>query len=175
MKIITIPEPILNQKTSPVKKIDQKINQLIKKMIKTLDNQKNPPGVGLAAPQVGKSLSLFIIKPTKKSKPQVFINPKIIKTESQNLKFKNQNKKLVLEGCLSIPKIWGAVKRDKKVILEYQDALGNKKIEEFLGLKAVIIQHEMDHLNGILFTQRAVEQKADLYEEKNGKFKKLIF
>ncbi len=180
MKILIVPHPILNRKTKPVKNVDHKIIRLAKEMIKILEKQTNPPGVGLAAPQVGINLSLFIIKPTKKAKPTVFINPKILKSEIRNSKFeinskfknqKNKNKRIPLEGCLSIPKIWGVVKRAEKVLLEYQDLYGKRKTEWFSKFRARIIQHEVDHLNGILFTKRAVEQKQKLYQETEGKLK----
>lgn len=175
MKIITVPQPILNQKTKPVKKIDGKIQSLVKAMVKTLEAQTDPPGVGLAAPQVGENLSLFIIKPTKKSKPEVFINPKIIKliNSPTSLPDNKKNSKIPLEGCLSIPRIWGVVNRANKVLLEYHDLKGQKKTEWFSGFKAIIIQHEMDHLNGILFTQRVIEQKKELFEERDGQLKKI--
>lgn len=179
MKILTVPNPILSQKTKPVKKIDGKIKRLVKEMIKTLEAQTDPPGVGLAAPQVGENLALFIIKPKKKAKPQVFINPKIIKSKTQNPKSeinpkpKIKKKKIPLEGCLSIPKIWGVVKRSDKILLEYQDLSGQKKTEWFSDFPAVIIQHEIDHLEGILFTKRAIDQNSPLYEEKGGELKKI--
>ncbi len=149
-------------------------------MDKTLVAQSDPQGVGLAAPQVGYNLQLFIIKPTPESKTEVFINPKIIKHVVHNIKHKTvktvtrKKKKTPLEGCLSIPRIWGPVRRAKKVFLEYQTPSGEKKQSWSSGFKAVIIQHEMDHLQGVLFTERAVEQKSQLYEEKNGKLEKLI-
>jgi len=174
MKIVTVPHPILNQKTKPILKIDKKIRQLVKEMIKVLNKQIDPPGVGLAAPQVDFPLALFIIKPTKKTKPTVFINPRIIKHVTCNMKHETQKKKKTpLEGCLSIKKVWGHVKRASKVLVEYQTLDGTKKTEWFSGFKATIIQHEIDHLKGILFTQRALEQQSTLFEEKEGKLEKL--
>jgi len=172
LKIVQAPNPILFQKTKEVKKIDNKIKKLIEEMKETLLAQTNPQGVGLAANQVGINLSLFIIKPTKNSPISVFINPKILKVEEEKEeKRKKKEKKLKLEGCLSVPKIWGEVKRAKKVLLEYQtdDESLEKKQAWFSGFEAVIIQHEVDHLEGILFTQRALAQNQPLYEEKEGK------
>jgi peptide deformylase len=120
----------------------------------------------LAAPQVGVDLSLFIIKPKKTEPTQVFINPKILQTTPHSLQPKNQKrKKIKLEGCLSVPRIWSPIKRADSVLVEYQDLSGDWKKEWFSGFKAQIIQHEMDHLQGILFTQRALEQKQKLYQE----------
>ena len=172
LKIVQAPNPILFQKTKEVKKIDKKIKKIIEEMKETLLAKTDPQGVGLAANQVGVNLSLFIIKPTKKSPISVFINPKILKVEEEKEeKRKKKEKKLKLEGCLSVPKIWGEVKRAKKVLLEYQtdDESFEKKQAWFSGFEAVIIQHEVDHLEGILFTQRALAQNQPLYEEKEGK------
>jgi len=172
LKIVHAPNPILFQKTKEVKKIDKKIKKLIEEMKQTLLAQNNPPGVGLAANQVGVDLSLFIIKPTKKSPISVFINPKILKVEEgKEEERKKKEKKIKLEGCLSVPKIWSNVQRPTKVLLEYQtdDESFEKKQAWFSGFEAVIIQHEVDHLNGTLFTQRALAQNQPLYEEKEGK------
>lgn len=175
LKIVTAPNKILTAPVKPVKKIDKKIEKLIKEMSQTLIAQKDPLGVGLAAPQVGFNLSLFIIRPTKNSSIEVFINPKIIeKIEEKEIK-KKKEKKVKLEGCLSVPKIWGKVKRARKILLEYQDLNGNTKTQWFSGFKAIIIQHEIDHLKGILFTQRVIEQKQKLYQEKDNKLVPLEF
>jgi len=88
---------------------------------------------------------------------------------------KKQNKKQPLEGCLSIPRIWSPVVRAEKVVIEYQDLTGSTHKRTFTGLKSVIVQHEMDHLIGVLFTQRALEQNSQLYEEKAGKLKKIDY
>lgn len=209
LKIITAPNKILSSATRRVTKIDGKIKKLIKEMEETLLSQKDPKGVGLAAPQVGKNLAVFIMKPTPKSPISVFINPKILKSstgdgektrigkrDSSNVKV-SQNPhhqtihpqtsdekdpvtakrptKTPLEGCLSVPKIWSPIKRANKVLLQYQNLTGAVMQKWFTGFEAVIIQHEVDHLNGILFTQRALEQKTPLYEEKDEKLEKLEY
>jgi len=177
LKIVQAPNPILFQKTKELKKLDKKIKKLIEEMKQTLLAQNDPPGVGLAANQVGFDLSLFIMKPTKKSKISVFINPKILQTEEEKEKRRNKKKEkaIKLEGCLSVPKIWGNVQRAKRVLLEYQtdDESFEKKRDWFSGFEALIIQHEVDHLNGILFTQRALAQNQPLYEEKKGNLVKI--
>lgn len=166
LKIISVPDPILSSPTKPVLKIDEKIKKLISEMKETLLAQKDPIGVGLAANQVGKNLSIFIIKPSEKRKIKVFINPKILSTEPNLVK--PDPKKL--EGCLSIPRIWGSVKRAKKVFLEYQDLTTDSvKRRWFQGFEAIIIQHEIDHLKGIVFTQRTIEQGGKLYKETGDK------
>ncbi len=183
LKILTVPNPVLTASAKPISKIDDLIKKLIKDMEKTLLVQKDPKGVGLAAPQVGQALQLFIIKPSTKAKIEVFINPKILavkRTLSRRQKSEHQatgtpDKHSKLEGCLSIPRIWAPIKRSQEVELEYQDENGKTKKKKFKDFKTIIVQHEIDHLNGILFTQRALEQKAQLYEEKGDKLEKITF
>lgn len=178
LKIVHAPAPVLTKGVRQVKKIDKKIRELVYDMEETLIAQTDPQGVGLAAPQIDVDLAIFIIKPTLKSETLVFINPKILETKvagptSASSTKKDDEEDVKLEGCLSIPKIWGPVTRNAKVLLEYQDLTGEKRTEWFGGFKAVIIQHETDHLNGILFTERVLEQKNKLYEEKNGELSAL--
>lgn len=178
LKIVTVPNQILNQPTKKIINLNKKdLSILIEKMKQTLIAQDDPLGVGLAANQVGFNISVFLMRPKKQSSIRIFINPKIIKLENQVYKSKKdyQSKKIKLEGCLSIPKIWSPVKRAEKVLLQYQDLTGAVEQKWFRGFEAVIVQHEVDHLNGILFTQRALEQKIPLYEEKEGKLEKLEY
>ncbi len=185
LKIVTVPNEVLTSSSKPVTSFDGKLDQLVKDMEKVLNAQVDPQGVGLAAPQVGIGLSLFIMKPTAKSSVKPFVNPKILKSEIRNpksqinskfeIKNKKERRKRHFEGCLSIPRIWSPVNRANKLLLEYQTTGGEKKSEWFSGFEAVIIQHEVDHLNGVLFTQRALEQKSQLYEEKKGKLVKLEY
>jgi len=165
LSIVTAPNPVLSAKAKQVVKVDKTIVDLVKDMEKSLDAATDPIGVGLAAPQVGKSLAIFVIKPSPKAKLQAFINPKITKVEEQpNGKTKRKTKKL--EGCLSLKDIWGEVERAKAVWLEYLDEEGKPHHKKFNGFIATIVQHEMDHLNGILFPKRVLEQKGILYESK---------
>jgi peptide deformylase len=172
LKIIQVPHKVLTTPTGEIKKIDDKIRKLVYDMEETLVAQVDPQGVGLAAPQVGVNLSLFIMKPSLKAETEVCINPHILKIEDRKSRM-DENKKL--EGCLSIPRIWGPVKRPQKVLLEYQDLTGEKHLRWFTGFKATIVQHEVDHLQGVLFTRRALEQKTVLYEEKNGELEKMKY
>lgn len=167
MKIIHAPHHILNSSVAPIKTITKRVQNYAHEMVKTLNNQNNPIGVGLAANQVNLNLAFFVMKPTRKAKTEIFINPSILETKESPQTKKKDNPSL--EGCLSIPRIWGEVKRAQSVLLKYQTLHGEWKIEWFSGFKAVIIQHEIDHLHGILFTQRVIEQQGVLYEEKNGK------
>ena len=156
-------------------------------MEKVLIAQNDPPGVGLASNQVGLDLSIFIIRPTEKAKIKTFINPKIINVGAQFIAPENKgvinhaptkksrHKRVKLEGCLSIPRIWGPVKRRNRIFLKYQDLTGKEFIKWFSGFEAIIIQHEMDHLNGVVFTQRSVEQKGQLYREENDELVKIEY
>ena len=187
MKIVTVPNSILTSPTISVTEIDNNIKKIITDMEKILIAQDDPPGVGLAANQVGLDLSIFIIRPTEKSKTKVFINPKIIRQiESDEIRrsqmksektdsIKKKNKKVKLEGCLSIPQIWGPVKRSDRVFIKYQDLTGKEFIKWFTGFESIIIQHEMDHLNGVVFTQRSVEQKGQLYREEEDELVKIEY
>ncbi|OIP83244.1 peptide deformylase [Candidatus Roizmanbacteria bacterium CG2_30_33_16] len=178
LKVVNVPNSILTIPVKPVVNFDQVLLKLVKEMKKTLEAQIDPPGVGLAAPQIGKSLALFIIKPKLKALVEVFINPRILQSEEFKVmqrKSSHTKKKQPLEGCLSIPHIWGPVKRANKILLEYQNINGKTITEWFSGFKAVIIQHEVDHLSGILFTHRSLEQKAPLYEEENGELIKIKY
>lgn len=181
-KIVTVPNSILSTPTKKIVEIDNNIKKIVSDMERVLVAQDDPPGVGLAANQVGLNISIFIIKSTEKSKIKIFINPKIIKSSlimiERNRKDpskKKGRKKLKLEGCLSIPRIWGPVKRADRIFLNYQDIEGKKYLKWFSGFEAVIIQHEVDHLNGVVFTQRSIEQKGQLYKEENDELVKIEY
>ena len=167
MKIIQAPNQVLSQKAKPVSKIDNAIQGLLKEMEATLESAKDPEGVGLAAPQVGKSLRIFIIKQTSRSPILTFINPVIESAfndpKAQKKQPSEKEKGVQLEGCLSLKDIWGVVKRDDGVVLTYKDETGKKHTKTFEGFIATIIQHEVDHLNGVLFPVRVIEQGNQLY------------
>ena len=176
MKIITVPNPILTQKSKPVTNFDLKLKNFCQNLIKTLLSAKNPSGIGLAAPQVGKNWRIFTIALPGK-KPQIFINPKITYHSKEKKYFQlrnNNHREPFLEGCLSIPKIYGTVKRWPKIKAVWQNEKEEKQQAAFSNLKAIVFQHEYDHLNGILFTQRVIKQKGQLTEEKNGEIEKII-
>lgn len=178
LKIVHIPNPVLTTPAKPVTVFDAKLKKLLKDMEEALEACVDPQGVGLAAPQVGISQQIFLMKPTEESVCKAYINPQIIKLEQlpeTPLEKKNRKKSPSLEGCLSIPRIWSPVTRNNKVQLSYQDVNGQTHVEWFTGFEAVIVQHEVDHLNGILFTRRAVEQNSQLFEEKNGELVKVGF
>jgi peptide deformylase len=173
LKIVQAPNPVLAENAKPIERIDSSIEKLITDMIKTLESARDPEGVGLAAPQVGKSLRLFIIKQTPESPASVYINPIIEKLTP--IKSPEKEKNVKLEGCLSLQDIWGVVKRAPSVILTYKDESGVPHRRKFTGFHAVIIQHEYDHINGILFPKRVLEQKEKLYKSIKDKKGEVVF
>src|SRR5882724_374032 len=171
LKIIQAPNPVLSQKAKAVTRIDKIVTHLLQQMEETLDHASDPEGVGLAAPQVEKSLQIFIIRESPHAPLLTFINPKIEeffdKSEEKQLekdpKKKKKKRDVQLEGCLSLKDVWGVVKRNFGVTLSYQDETGQKQTKKFSGFLATIIQHEYDHLQGTLFPKRVLEQNSPLY------------
>jgi peptide deformylase len=175
-KMVITPDPILLEKSREVEKFDKKLKEIVERMSQTLDATSDPVGVGLAAPQVGISKRIFLIKPKEDGPTEIIVNPQII-SESEELEiphFSNskkvegrkpkKSKGRLLEGCLSVPNIWGNVSRKKRVKLAWQDVEGKKHSKIFSGFPAVIVQHELDHLNGVLFTKHVLEQGEQLYK-----------
>ena len=178
--IVTVPNAVLRQPTKPVEALDTRVLDILKDMEKTLLAAKNPQGVGLAAPQIGLPLRIFLIRPIKHGPISIFINPEIIKYSQR--KIKPTTKKGVYEGCLSIPHHYAPLARSSSVTVKYQtlttspltpllnsgegNARGEvvEKTQVFSGFPAHVIQHEMDHLNGILFIDRVLEQNAPLFK-----------
>ena len=175
-EIVVTPNPVLIKTADAVTKFDRKLHLLIKDMEQTLLATVDPVGVGLAAPQVGVSLRIFQMKPTEKAKVTTYINPIINKvseeeeiptsTNSEKIEHRKpgESKGKLLEGCLSIPNIWGNVTRKKELTLSWQDEFGVEHSKDFTEFPAVIVQHEMDHLNGILFTTHVISQGEKLYK-----------
>ena len=136
--------PILRKKCENIKKITPEIKELIQEMIKTSTKE----GIGLAANQVGKSLRLFIVTMPLEKEYYInaYINPEIIKTAGKQI--------IKEEGCLSLPGFAANVKRFENLTLKYLDENGQEKTFEASDFLARIIQHEMDHLNGILIIDK---------------------
>lgn len=181
MTIVQAPHPALSQTAKKITRFDKALLTLIKEMTYTLEHTTDPEGVGLAAPQVAESLQLFIVKESPKDVLKVFINPEILELsqEMYPISDKKPDKKkstkkdagVKLEGCLSLKDIWGVVHRSSRVKLRFQDETGKEYVRTYTGFLATIIQHECDHLQGILFPKRVLEQKEKLYKattEKNG-------
>ena len=168
--IVHVPDPVLTLPSKTIGQIDKKILDVVSQMKRTLIEKDNPKGVGLAAVQIGIPLKIFVTKPEENSEMDVFINPEIIEYSKNLAEIErpasakaSTSKEKKLEGCLSIPNVWGYLKRPKTVKLKYLDINGQTQTKVFSGFMATIVQHETDHLNGILFTQRVLEQKQKLY------------
>lgn len=158
--IVTVPEPILRRKAKPITKFDKVLQTLIDDMIETM---RDAPGVGLAAPQVNISEQLIVVeysededeeeieetekKPAKPKKLFVMINPEITKA--------SEEKVIGVEGCLSIPGIQGEVERFEAIQVKGLNRYGKPQKLKVDGWMARIFQHEIDHLNGVLFTDLA--------------------
>ncbi len=173
LKILKTTDPRLRKKSIRVRKIDKKIKSLVSDLKDTLAGQKDPEGVGLAAPQVGKNIQLFLIEHEGESR--VVINPKILELAKISKKNKKESKKdrQILEGCLSLPHYYGHLVRSSRIKIEYTNENGIKKVEEFKGFMAQIVQHELDHLEGILFIDHIIQQKKPLYKYVRGEWEEV--
>ncbi len=162
-QIVTLPEPVLRRKAKPVTKFDKNLQTLIDDMIETM---REAPGVGLAAPQVGVSEQLAVIeyaeeeddedetegaeensKPSKPKQLFVIVNPEIVKASEEKVNG--------IEGCLSIPGLVGEVERHETIQVKGLNRFGKPLKLKVDGWMARIFQHEIDHLNGVLFTDLA--------------------
>lgn len=162
-KILLSSDPILRRVSKPVGKIDKKVQDLIKDLRDTLAVQKEPEGVGLAAPQIGKNLRVFLAK--YKSFEKVVINPEIVKIEEKPHSAKaSRGKKEILEGCLSLPYYYGPLKRAPIITIKYMNESGKYLTETFEGFHAQIMMHEIDHLEGILFIDHLLTEGKPLYK-----------
>lgn len=186
LNIVQAPDPVLSKATKKINKVDSKIRKLINEMAVTLENTTDPEGVGLAAPQVGISLKLFIIKENPTSPLLTFINPEILSNSKDKYPLTENNKDsqinkskrkkgVKLEGCLSLKDIWGVVNRASSLTLRFMDENGIIKEKVFSGFLATIIQHECDHLEGILFPKRVLEQKETLYKSTRDEKGEMVF
>ena len=156
LKILTYPDKFLSEPTKPVENIDEKIQNLVKDMASIM---YQAPGIGLAAIQVGinKSLLVYDVSPRdEKRSLQVLINPRIIESEGTTISED--------EGCLSVPDFRANVKRAASVLVEGFDNKEKSLRIEAEGLLAVVLQHEIDHLNGILFIDRISSLKRGMYK-----------
>lgn len=162
-KIVQSKNPSLRIKSKEVVIIDKKVKDIIRDLKDTLKVQKDPEGVGLAAPQIGKNLRIFVAG--YKNFERVVINPKIVSVGKRlGISKTSKNGSEILEGCLSLPNYYGPLKREQKVTVQYLSEDGKEITEAFEGFEAQIILHEIDHLEGILFVDRLFEQKKKLYK-----------
>ena len=160
-KILVEPNKLLRQVSQPVDKVDKEIQKLMNDMLETMYSAN---GIGLAAIQIGVPKNLIVIDlltKEKKRDPMFFVNPKILKKSSKMSKYE--------EGCLSIPNLFAEVRRPSECEIEYLDYEGNKKSLKATGLLATCIQHEIDHLKGILFIDYLSKLKRDIILKKLSK------
>ena len=161
--ILTEPNKILRQISQPVEKVGKEEQTLMDDMLETMYDAK---GIGLAAIQIGipkRIIVMDISKDNEKNNPMYFVNP-IIKNRNLNLS-------KYLEGCLSLPDQFAEVDRPSTCEVEYLDYNGNKKILKANGLLSTCIQHEMDHLEGILFIDHLSKLKKSMIIKKLSKIK----
>jgi peptide deformylase len=151
--ILTLPDKRLRQVSDPVKKIDAGVRRLVEDMFETM---YDAPGIGLAAIQVGapkRIITMDLAKKEEPRKPQVFINPEILWTSEEKATYE--------EGCLSIPEFYDDVERPAQVKVKYLDLEGQPQEVAANGLFATCLQHEIDHLNGILFIDHISRLKRE--------------
>ena len=150
LKIYKLGEEVLRQKSLPIKdeEINDDLRALAEEMFETMDNAN---GVGLACPQIGKNIRMFVATADDDVR-RVFINPQIVATSDDSVPYE--------EGCLSVPQVYENIMRPSKVTVQAQDQNGKRFVLEAEGLLARIIQHENDHLDGVIFIDRGDEEFA---------------
>jgi peptide deformylase len=157
-KIFQYPEKVLRKETEKVTVFDKKLTQLINDMAETM---YDAPGIGLAAPQIGESRRLIVVDISGENegekKFQAMVNPEIVFHEGRQIDE---------EGCLSVPELTAKVERFRKITVSYQDQEGQPHEQTVEDRFAVVLQHEIDHLNGILFIDHLSPLKRNLYKKK---------
>jgi peptide deformylase len=160
--LIILPDPVLRQVSKLVGQVDAPLLKLADDMLETM---YDAPGIGLAAIQIGEPLRMLVIDLAKEGEPpapQLFINPEIVET--------GEERSVYEEGCLSIPDYYAEVERPATVRVKYLDRDGKLQEIDAEGLLATCLQHEIDHLNGVLFIDHISKLKRDMVVKK---FKKL--
>lgn len=160
--LIILPDPVLREVSKPVERVDLSLQKLADDMLETM---YQAPGIGLAAIQIGEPLRLLVIDVAGKDEPaapQVFVNPQIL--------WHSDEPNVYEEGCLSIPDYYAEVERPDRVRVRYLDRNGKENEIEADGLLATCLQHEIDHLNGVLFIDHISKLKRDMVIRK---FKKI--
>ncbi|MDS1138264.1 peptide deformylase [Nitratireductor indicus] len=160
--LVLLPDPILRETSKPVERVDEALRKFADDM---LDTMYDAPGIGLAAIQVGEPLRMLVVDVSDKDEepaPLVVLNPEIVaRSDARNVHE---------EGCLSIPDYYADVERPARVTVNYMDIEGKKQTVEADGLLATCLQHEIDHLNGVLFIDYLSKLKRDMVVRK---FRKL--
>lgn len=166
-KIIIIPHPTLRKKAKAVERVDKKLKKFISQLEETLVKKRNPRGVGLAANQIDNLLRIFSIN---LNGIETYINPEII-NKSKKLTFGPEEDDPILEACLSIPDLYGPIPRNIWIEVEYQVIENEnliKKNAKLTDFKARVFQHELDHLNGVLFTDYSLNYNLPVYKKTKG-------
>jgi peptide deformylase len=167
--IVEVPDPLLRQISTPVEKVDDEVRALIADMFETM---YDAPGIGLAAIQVGVPKRILVIdlqEPKEEGgdpvrDPRVFINPEIVQSSDQEVPY--------TEGCLSVPDQYAEVDRPDRIRARWLDEQGKAHEEEIEGLLATCLQHEMDHLEGVLFIDHLSRLKREMILKKLAKQRK---
>lgn len=165
LPILTAPDPRLRKKCEPVKNFDTRLKQLVDDMLETM---YDAPGIGLAAPQIGVCERLLVLDVSdgdSEKSPMCLVNPEIVWKSEETCPYK--------EGCLSVPEQYSEVVRPAKIKVQYQDVTGAAHALDADGLLATCIQHEIDHLDGVLFVDHLSRIKRDMILRKVAKLKKL--
>ncbi|MCK9553636.1 peptide deformylase [Aquamicrobium sp.] len=160
--LIILPDPLLRQVSKPVERVDDSLRRLADDMLETM---YDAPGIGLAAIQIGLPMRLLVIDLAKEDDepaPHVFVNPEILESSDERSVYE--------EGCLSIPEYYAEVERPASVRVKYVDRDGREQEIKAEGLMATCLQHEIDHLNGVLFIDHISKLKRDMVMRK---FRKL--
>jgi peptide deformylase len=152
MPVIKMDNPLLHQRAKKVRKIDSSIQELIDDMVETMHGVE---GVGLAAPQVGVPLQVVVIQIPEDEEIITLINPEIVKT--------SEDTEMMTEGCLSLPGYRGEVKRFTSVTVKARDSQGKPIRVKGEGLLAQVLQHEVDHINGVVFVDH-LESMNELHK-----------
>ncbi|ARQ08507.1 peptide deformylase [Rhizobium etli] len=156
--LIILPDPVLRQLSKPIERVDADLQRLADDMLETM---YDAPGIGLAAIQIGVPRRILVIDVSREGEekqPQVFINPEIVKS--------SDDRSVYEEGCLSIPDYYAEVERPATVSVKYLDREGKEQMVEADGLLATCLQHEIDHLNGVLFIDHISRLKREMVIKK---------
>ena len=162
--ILTLPDPVLRKTAKPVERVDADLRRLMDDMLLTM---YDAPGIGLAAPQIGVLRRLIVMDPAKDDEPKtplVMVNPEILDRSDEMRTHE--------EGCLSIPDFTAEIERPAKTRVAYIDREGKKQEAEFEGIWSTLVQHEIDHLNGVLFIDYLSRLKRDMVVRKFTKQKR---
>ncbi|HEY4029346.1 MAG TPA: peptide deformylase [Caulobacteraceae bacterium] len=151
--ILTVPDPKLKLVSKPVERVDDALRALMDDMLETM---YAAPGIGLAAVQIGEPVRVIVMDLAREGEepaPRHFVNPEVVWASEETAPYE--------EGCLSVPEIYDEVERPARVKIKYLNYQGEEIVEDCEGLYAVCIQHEMDHLNGVLFIDHLSRLKRD--------------